>query len=291
MDKAEIKLIELSLGSASGIFQGDYPEVIKTAVGHNYGSVLGKLLTDTYCYTKEGISDIVVLEALLAVAFLHCTSNYCFVMHSLRLTKSGLDVGEVVDLFDSMQFSQKIKDSKKWSQVLCLTFDIFKNRTNSYHHKIEVVRKVLTKNEFIHYGNMLALIFFLEFITQFYYDEVYLEKEALVDCHSDQVKVLVKYYEEHQSKNGKESLLPVLVVCSYCNALKDHKDQWHKIIDILPSIPQNASFTHSICDDCLEKAYQDVQKAKLEMEMSWYQKVQKRLKSWTEFAANHWISP
>ena len=277
MNVPENKLIDVCLGQAATLFDGNYPQIIRTAVKHNYGSILGKLLNDAFFYERKGIAEPLVIEALLSLALLHCSNRYCFVMHSLRLSHFDLNSKEVISLFDSMNFPETVAESEKWSEVLRITFDLFKNKTESYCKNIDAVSVLLSKDEFLHYRNILALIAFLEFLSHFYHKEVFIENESTIAMYKKEVDVYIKYYEEYKSKNKNDLRLPVLVICSYCNALKDNNGTWHHVLDILPSIPLNATFTHSICDKCLSKATEEAKSSLSKSNTYWLKRMKNEL--------------
>lgn len=142
----------------------------------------------------------------------------------------------------------------------------------------------------VHYRNVLALIAFLEFLSHFYHDEVFIEGESTIVEYKKDVDVYIKYYEEYKAKNKDEIRLPVLVICSYCSALKDNNGEWHHVIDILPSIPLNATFTHSICDKCLEKATKEATESLYDKKTDWRKRIHDKLRNYGIFGIKKRLS-
>lgn len=50
------------------------------------------------------------------------------------------------------------------------------------------------------------------------------------------------------------TLQGLLPICMYCKSIRDDSDTWHKIENYI-SERSGAAFTHSLCNDCLEKHY------------------------------------
>ena len=74
--------------------------------------------------------------------------------------------------------------------------------------------------------------------------------------------IIAYYFDKVQSLNRNlterliflESLFPI---CSYCKKIRDKKGAWNQLESYFT---RNAGtlFSHSICDDCLDKAYLDL---------------------------------
>ena len=60
-----------------------------------------------------------------------------------------------------------------------------------------------------------------------------------------------------ESALGKvRRLSGLLPICSYCKAIRDDSDYWHRVEEFV-SEHSDARFSHGICPECLDKALED----------------------------------
>lgn len=77
-------------------------------------------------------------------------------------------------------------------------------------------------------------------------------KKTLADK-EDLIRKLQKTIDEVTALRG------ILPICSQCKKIRDDKGYWHQVETYLRTHSE-ADFTHSLCPDCIEKLYPDLEK-------------------------------
>lgn len=249
------KKIDADLGEAKKLFNGDYTILVKTAVKHGYGAILGEHLKKAYL-NEKGIKDGRIIEGILTSAMYHCENNYCCVIHSAWLLNMDIKFKHVTTMLESLDFPEHIEDHNRWSRVLKLVYFSFKDKNTSVKN-LEIVRSMLSDEEYEHFTSIISLATFLEFLLTSFQSEIQVNKEFLfIDKDNGKlnpdISLFIKFYYDKKMEDAK-SQVPVFVMCIYCKDIKDNEGHWHKIEGMITSLPTDASFSHSICDSCFGK--------------------------------------
>ncbi|GAB4232363.1 MAG: hypothetical protein Tsb0034_05110 [Ekhidna sp.] len=243
--------IQSELGKANGLFDPSmYPQILITSSRHGYGKIMGEFLTNVFVTNKH--IDPLIIDGLMTTALYNCENKYCYIIHSSSLLFRGMNHDHIRILVTDLTFPDHITDHEKWTQVCKLLFLSFRER-NFTIKNIEIMKSLLTENEFHHLSAIIGFVNFLEFLITVYTKEINYREEPMFigpeGLLNEDVTKFIKYFDENcQSK------IPVFILCSYCKDLKDKvTGTWFNIERIYSTIPSNAGFSHSICDKCYEK--------------------------------------
>ncbi|MEA3226699.1 MAG: PAS domain S-box protein, partial [Planctomycetota bacterium] len=115
-------------------------------------------------------------------------------------------------------------------------------------------------------GRCFQIITRLEVVRDIeWYRKVLLDADGKPEgvlCVGHDISELKKANEQLQDAMDKiKTLKGFLPICCSCKKIRDDKGYWNKLEDYI-SRHSDASFTHGICPDCMEKLYPEISSKK-----------------------------
>ncbi len=211
-----------------------------------------------------GIQDHRIKEGLMVVLSSRCENSYCFVSHSYFLYGLGFTVKTIKSLVDELKFPNQVDDNEKWSLVLKWSFLVGRTSVGPSGATIDsskFIRELINSDEYRHVFKIYTVIDMLNRFSEFYSEEIRVEKEAMFHDSSAKLRLpipeLSKYYEKVlQSEVNAER--PVVAICSYCKNIRDTEGKWHALETVLPSLERDSTFSHGVCPDCYKKTMNEI---------------------------------
>jgi len=207
----------------------------------------------------RGIQDPLVKNGLMAALSSRCGNSYCFVSHSYYLYGLGFSVKTIENLINELKYPAHVVEHDKWSSVLKWTF-LFSHThgepADADDHSNEVIRRLTRPPEYRALFKICSVSDILNRFSEFYSNKVRIENEETFLDPSTKLKLpipdLAKFYVKI-SKSPDEAERPVVTICMYCKNIRDAEGKWHALESMLSALDRKSAFSHSICNDCIEK--------------------------------------
>lgn len=235
----------------SSMFPDQSPLFVSVAEKHGYGEILDLLLEKAF--TKgEAIQDLRAVQAILLVASMRCSSNYCSVFHSLIMNTLGVDAEEIEYIVSHHRFPDSLAEFRQYEEFLRYAFfrkNLYITDDYSYVAQSHFRNEAPSTRDFL---TILLLSDLLLMLTVAFDDEVNLDIETFFRVYptQDHVGDYVKYFTQQKAKSRAEGA-PTFSICMHCKGVKNQKTLvWQPIETMIGLLPQNARFSHGLCPPC-----------------------------------------
>lgn len=245
-EELEIRRI---LGKADMLFHDSYPLIIRVAYRNNTLGPLAYYLNRVYINAKK-ITDLRLIESILAIALHECVNKYCFYIHASRLLDLGYKLKDVEVLTDLFSLPDFIPDREKWQQILKTTYFSFADK-RLLAPNYPAIKSLLSRSEYTEYTHILLLAQTLRNLLLFYNDEIDINKEKIINKRRyvsilRDIKDLITFYEESEKMNN-----PVLTICMFCKNVKKVDGPWVVLEAAVKFLTSESVFSHGVCETCL----------------------------------------
>lgn len=190
-----------------------------------------------------------VVQAMLGLLALRCSSSYCFTMHSLTLAGEGASLLAIAELARAFDMPPIVDDHERWSRVLKLAWLA---RVDGEQREAAdfLLRQFCSEEEYA----QIQLIYEVDGTLTGFTPGLDPREDPILPHLPAELRAVIPEFVHFHVQVGQRDAgdRPVSVMCSVCRQVRSTAGDWYPYGVARELLDDDALFSHGLCPGCLE---------------------------------------